>query len=124
MPFDESLAARIRTALTRKKGIESKKMFGGIGFLLNGNMCVGVWKEFLIVRLGPDQGLNALLEPYVKEMDITGRPMKGYIYVSPFGTKRAKQLRAWLTRGLDFVARLRSDQRHKMRREVRRKVGP
>jgi hypothetical protein len=70
MAFDENLAARIRHALARKKGIEEKKMFGGVCFLLNGNMLVGVWREFLIARLGPDQGDEALLEPHVKKMDI------------------------------------------------------
>ncbi len=60
MAFNESLAARIRDALARKKNIEAKKMFGGIGFLLNGNMLVGVWKDSLIVRLGPDEGDDTL----------------------------------------------------------------
>ena len=63
MAFDESLAARIRTALAHKKDIEEKKMFGGIGLLLNGNMLVGVWKNSLIVRLGPEGYEDALLEP-------------------------------------------------------------
>ena len=63
MAFDESLAARIRDALARKKGVEEKKMFGGVGFLLNGNMLVGVWKDSLIVRLGSDEGDEALREP-------------------------------------------------------------
>ncbi len=77
MAFDEALADRIRRGLARKKGVEEKKMFGSICFLLNGNMLVGVWKNFLIARLGPDQAEEALLEPHVKEMDITGKPMKG-----------------------------------------------
>ena len=66
MAFDESLAARIRDALARKKGVEEKKMFGGIGFLLNGNLLVGVWTDPLIARLGPDEGGEALLEPHVR----------------------------------------------------------
>ena len=77
MAFDESLAARIRDALARKKSVEEKKMFGCVCFLLNGNVLVGVWKDSLIARLGPDEGEEALLEPHVKEFDITGRPMKG-----------------------------------------------
>ena len=63
MAFDETLAKRIRETLARKKDIEEKKMFGGVGFLLKGNMLVGVWKNSLIVRLGPEQGDEALLEP-------------------------------------------------------------
>jgi TfoX N-terminal domain len=74
MAFNEALAERIRHVLARKKGIEEKKMFGGLCFLLNGNMLVGVWKESLIVRLGPEQGEAALLEPHVRRMDITGKP--------------------------------------------------
>ena len=92
MAFSESLATRIREALASKKGVEEKKMFGGVGFLLNGNMLVGVWKEFLIARLGPDQGDDALLEPHVKKMDITGKPMKGWIMVEPEGVEDEDQL--------------------------------
>jgi len=77
MPYCESLAARIRQALKRRRGLAEKKMFGGVGFLLYGNMCVGVWQTSLIVRLGPDQGAVALKEANVVEFDITGRPMKG-----------------------------------------------
>ena len=73
MAFDESLAARIRQHLARRKSVEEKKMFGGVGFLLHGNILVGVWKDSLIARLGPDEGHLALLEPHVKEFDITGR---------------------------------------------------
>ena len=68
-------------------------MFGGVGFLLNGNMLVGVWKDSLIVRLGPDQGEEALLEPHVKEFDITGRPMKGWVLVEPEGVEDDDQLK-------------------------------
>ena len=73
MAFSEELAERIRQGLARKKGIEEKRMFGGIGFLLNGNMLVGVWKESLIVRLGPEQSDEALKEAHVSEFKITGR---------------------------------------------------
>jgi TfoX/Sxy family transcriptional regulator of competence genes len=75
MGFSESLAQRIRDALARKKNIEEKKMFGGVGFLLKGNILVGVWKNSLIVRVGPDGYEDALLEPHVREFDITGKPM-------------------------------------------------
>ena len=85
MAFDEFLAARIRDALVRKKGVEEKKMFGGIGFLLNGNMLVGVWKDSLIARLGPDEGEEALREPNVRVFDITGRPMRNWVLVEPEG---------------------------------------
>jgi hypothetical protein len=76
MAFSEALAERIRQGLARRKNVEDKKMFGGVGFLLHGNLLVGVWKDSLIVRLGPDEGEAALREPHVREFDITGRPMK------------------------------------------------
>src|SRR5437899_12030596 len=103
MAFDENLAARIRSALARKKNIEEKKMFGGICFLLKGNMLVGVWKDSLIVRIGPDEGEVALLEPHVKAFDITGKPMKNWILVEPEGVEDDDQLKAWIQRALKFV---------------------
>ena len=106
MAFTESLAARIRDALAQKKNLEEKKMFGGVGFLLNGNMLVGVWKDSLIVRLGPDEGDDALLEPHVKAFDITGRPMKGWVLVGPEGLEDNDQLKEWIQRAVKFVGKL------------------
>ena len=106
MAFDESLAGRIRDALARKKGVEEKKMFGGVGFLLHGNMLVGIWKDSLIVRLGPDKGEEALLGPHVKEFDITGRAMKGWVLVAPKGVEDDEQLKAWIEWALKFVKTL------------------
>ena len=106
MAFNEILAARIRDALARKKGIEEKKMFGGVGFLLNGNLLVGVWKASLVVRLGPDEGEEALKEPHVSEFNITGRPMKGWALVAPQGVEDDDQLRGWVQRAVKFVGTL------------------
>jgi hypothetical protein len=106
MAFDEDLGARIRSAIGRKKGIEEKKMFGGLGFLLNGNMLVGVWKDSLIVRLGPDEGDEALREPHVREFDITGRAMKGWVLVEPEGVEGDDQLAGWIQRAAKFVGAL------------------
>ena len=106
MAFDESLAARIRDALARKKGVVEKKMFGGVGFLLHGNMLVGVWKDSLIARLGPDEGDLALLEPHVKEFDITGRARKGWVPVRPEGVEGDEQLGGWIERPTKFVKTL------------------
>src|SRR5438128_2701576 len=106
MAFSEELAKRIRQGLARRKGIEEKTMFGGIGFLLNGNMLVGVWKESLIVRLGPEEGEEALKEPHVKEFDITGRAMKGWVLVAPEGVEDDEQLNAWIQRAVKFVGKL------------------
>ena len=106
MAFDDNLAARIREALARKKGIEERKMFGGVCFFLNGNMLVGVWRKFLIARLGPDQGDEALLEPHVRKMDITGKPMKGWIMVEPEGVEDDDQLKNWIQQAVRFVGKL------------------
>ena len=106
MAFDEALAERIRRGLARKKGIEEKKMFGGIGFLLHGNMLVGVWKDSLIVRLDPEGYDDALLEPHVGEFNITGRSMKGWVLVAPEGVEDAGQVKAWIQRAVKFVGKL------------------
>ena len=106
MAFDETLAARIRDALARKRGVEEKKMFGGVGYLLHGNLLVGVWKDALIVRLGSDNYDDALREPHVREFDITGRPMKGWVLVEPGGVEDDEQLTDWIERATRFVRTL------------------
>jgi TfoX/Sxy family transcriptional regulator of competence genes len=106
MPFSAALAERIRQAVNRRKNIEEKKMFGGVGFLLNGNMLVGVWKDSLIVRLGAEESDGALQEPHVKEFAITGRAMKGWILVGPEGVQDDAQLSAWIQRAVTFVTTL------------------
>jgi TfoX/Sxy family transcriptional regulator of competence genes len=106
MAFSEPLAERIRQRLDRRKNVEEKKMFGGVGFLLNGNLLVGVWTDSFVVRLGPDGGEEALKEPHVKEFDITGRPMKGWVLVAPEGAEGEEQLTAWIRRAMKFVGKL------------------
>ena len=106
MAFSAALAERIRQRLARRRNVEEKKMFGGVGFLLNGNLLVGVWKDSLIARLGPDEGDEALLEPHVKEFDITGRAMKGWVLVEPEGVEDDEQLTDWIGRATKFVGTL------------------
>ena len=106
MACNESLAQRIRQRLARRKKVEEKRMFGGIGFLLNGNLLVGVWKDSLIARHSPDEGEAALREPHVKEFDITGRPMKGWVLVGPGGVEDHGQLQGWIGRATRFVRTL------------------
>src|SRR5262249_48945078 len=106
MAFSEALAARIRQRLARRKNVEEKKMFGGVGFLLHGNMLVGVWKDSLIVRLGPDEGDEALKEPHVSEFNITGRAMKGWVLVAPEGVEADDELSGWVQRAVKFVGAL------------------
>lgn len=81
-------------------------MFGGVGFLLNGNMLVGVWKDTLIVRLGTDNYEDALPEPHVREFDITGKPMRGWVLVEPEGVEDDDQLKDWIVRATKFVKTL------------------
>jgi len=106
MACDESLAARIRDRLGQKRGVDEKKMFGGIIFFLHGNMLVGVWKDSLIVRLGQVQQDEALREPHVREFDITGKPMRNWVLVEPGGIENDDQLKGWIDRALKFVKAL------------------
>jgi len=106
MAYSDSLAERIRGLVARRRGVTEKKMFGGVGFLLNGNMLVGVWKTSLIVRIGLDEYDDALREPHVGEFDITGRSMKGWVMVEPDGIEDDEQLGQWIERATKFVKAL------------------
>lgn len=105
MPFDQSLASRVRAEFARERNVVEKKMFGGVGWLLNGNMCVGVWKDDLIARLG-DEYHDALGDPNVRAFDITGKPMRGWVMVSPDGVATDEELRDWVGRCVAFVRTL------------------
>lgn len=105
MAYDLKLAERIRAQLDDLPFVE-KKMFGGIGFLLGGNMACGVYKEDLVVRADP-KTTNALLKkPHAKPFDITGKPMKGWLLVEPDGVKTNRQLNAWLKKSVEFASTL------------------
>ncbi len=105
MAFNEALAERVRQVLAQRRNIEEKKMFGGVCFLLKGNILVGVRKDSLIARLGPEQADQALKEPHVKVFDITGRAMKGWVQVEPEGLEE-DQLNLWIGRAVEFVRTL------------------
>ncbi len=106
MVYDKTLASRVSDVLHRRRGFVEKKMFGGIGHLLHGNMCVGVWKDFLIVRVGIDQYEQLLKEPFTKEFDITGKVMRGWVMVDMPGVDGDEQLREWIERAAKFVRTL------------------
>jgi len=106
MAYSEALAARIRKALARRKGVAEKKMFGGLTFMLRGHMCCGVVNDELVLRLGPEQGEKALKRPYTRECDFTGRPMKGMVMVTPGGYKTDDDLWQWVQQAADFVSSL------------------
>lgn len=106
MAYDEELADRVREALSARAELSERKMFGGIGFMLAGNMAVGVIGEDLIVRLDPDDGERALAEDGVREFDFTGRPMKGWVFVAPEATAEEAAFTGWVEAGADFAASL------------------
>lgn len=106
MAYDEQLVERIRGVLGGDIGYGEKKMFGGVCFLLHGNMVAGVATDDLMLRVGPDAWADALAQPHAREMDFTGRSMKGYVFVSPDGVSEDADLQTWLDRALDFVGTL------------------
>lgn len=106
MPYDTILATRIRAALGPLPHLEEKKMFGGIGFLINGNMACGVHKNDLIVRVGSEKSGQALSRPHVRLFDMTGRPMAGWVMVSPQGCATGSDLTAWVDQGVAFASSL------------------
>jgi TfoX/Sxy family transcriptional regulator of competence genes len=106
MAYDEALAARIRKALGKRPGLTEKKMFGGIAFLLRGSMFCGVAKDELMLRVGPQRHAQALAKSHVRPMDFTGRPMKGYVFVTAAGCRTDAAVAAWVEQGADFVATL------------------
>lgn len=105
MAYDEMLAERIR-AIVAKDGVTEKRMFGGIAFLLGGNMVCGVTRDDLMVRVGPDGHEDALAQPHARPMDFTGRPMKGMVYVGAKGYASDGDLREWVERGMSFAGTL------------------
>ena len=107
MAIDELLAERVRAALSGEKGITSKKMFGGLCMLHNGNMLCGVDNRGnLMLRVGPEQYEHALALPHAREMDFTGRPMKGMVYVEPEGFASEEDLKKWLALAMKFTGTL------------------
>ena len=81
-------------------------MFGGLGYLLNGNMLIGIWKEYLILRIGPDQARIALKKRHVKAFDITGKPMKGWVMIQEEQVGDDLDLKRWVKQAMDFVTTL------------------
>ncbi len=106
MAYDEALAERVRDLLAPLDDLDERKMFGGISFMLGGNYCCGVLNDDLVVRLGAGAHDGALGEANVREMDFTGRPMRGWVYVAPDGTTADGSLAAWVNRGVEYARSL------------------
>lgn len=106
MAYDEKLAQRVRSVLSNERGLIEKKMFGGVCFMVQGNMAVGIAGDDLMVRCGPYEYTKALQAKHARPMDFTGRPMKGFVFVSPEGCKTAAQLKKWTGLGVALAKSL------------------
>lgn len=106
MAYDPGLAERVREQLADVSFVAEKKMFGGLVFMVNGNMLGGVMGERLFLRVGPHAYEAALAQPHAQPMDFSKRKMVGFVYVQPPGVEADEDLAAWLDRGLDFAGRL------------------
>jgi len=102
MVYDEELVQRVREILSENMGCEEKKMFGGIGFFLQGNMACGVIREDLIVRVGDVNYTESLLQPDVELFDMTGRAMTGWVVVKEPGYRKDSNLRDWVDLGVGY----------------------
>ena len=103
MAYDEVLAVRIRSELDQQPGLVEKKMFGGVGFMVQGNMACGVHKDMLIVRIGLESYDETMKYPHTRPFDMTGRAMKGWVMVEPGGFTSEAELKEWVAAGLNFA---------------------
>jgi TfoX/Sxy family transcriptional regulator of competence genes len=103
---NELTVNQIRSAMANKPGVTEREMFGGIAFMLEGNMCCGVIDDHLVVRIAPESYEEVLREPHTRPMDFTGRPLRGFVYVDREGFANDVSLRQWIERGVHFVQTL------------------
>jgi TfoX/Sxy family transcriptional regulator of competence genes len=113
MAYSEVLAERVGQALGKTPEVEAKKMMGGLTYMVNAKMCVGIVGEDLMVRIDPEAHESALRKKGCREMDFTGRPMKGFVFVGPVGTKTDKDLAGWIALALDFNERAKPSRKKK-----------
>jgi TfoX/Sxy family transcriptional regulator of competence genes len=113
MPYDEDLAGRVRALLANQRRVVEKKMMGGLAFMVNGKMCVGILKDELMARIDPEVHVEALKRKGSREMDFTGKPMKGFVFVGPKGTAERSDLRYWIDLALDFNSRAKKSKKRK-----------
>lgn len=106
MAFDQALAQRVREVVAGRPGISERSMFGGLAFLVDGKMFVGIRNASLMARVGPERHADALAMPHVRVMDFTGRPMKGYVYIDPPAIAAEGDLKAWVLWCVQHVAQL------------------
>ena len=106
MAYDEGLAERIRGVLADRSFVSEKRMFGGLAFMVRGHMSVGIVKDDLMVRVGPEAYEELVREPDARRMDFTGRPMKGFLFVASTGLDADADLERWVGRGLQYALSL------------------
>jgi len=106
MAYDEELADRIQDVLAGQPGLVAKKMFGGVGYMVQGNMACGVHKDMLVVRVGLDAYDQSMGYPHTRPFDMTGRAMKGWVMVEPDGFASEADLKDWGNSGLNFALTL------------------
>lgn len=106
MAYDEGVAQRLREVFDGRDNVTEMKMFGGIAFMISGNMCCGVMGDSLMARVGPERYEEALQRPHANEMDFTRRPMKGFVIVEPEGFASDEDLASWVALCEEFVATL------------------
>lgn len=112
MAYNESLAERVRQILDPKDLlVEEKKMMGGLTFMVNGKMCVGILKDDLMARIAPEVYEAALSKPGCRKMDFTGRPMKGFVFIDQEGISSNQNLEYWVQLALDFNDRAKASKK-------------
>jgi TfoX/Sxy family transcriptional regulator of competence genes len=113
MAFNEKITDRIREALVHLPSVEEKYMFGGVCFMVNKKMCIGVVKDEMMCRIDPLLEEDVLEKVGCRPMDFTGRPMKGYIYINEDGMKTKKTFAYWINLCLDFNSKAKASKRKK-----------
>lgn len=106
MPYDPGLAERLANLFSTYPGLDQKKMFGGLGYMLHGNMCFGIHQDTLMIRIGVKAAEKILKEPHVRPMDLTGKVMKGWATVEPEAMEEDEALQGFCELAIDFVKTL------------------
>ena len=120
MPYNEELAMRVRNAFASQRRVVEKKMMGGLTFMVNDKMCVGILNDDLMARIDPDVYEAALQRKGCREMDFTGRPMKGFVFISPDGTRTSRDLSNWLNLALAFNKKAKPSKKKRTTRSTSR----
>lgn len=120
MAYNEKLADRVRETLSSIKKVEEKKMMGGLTFMVNGKMCVGIFQDELMARIDPEVYEVALSKKGCRAMDFTGRPMIGFVFVSHEGTKSKKDLDQWINLALDYNKKAKASPKKKKKLKASR----